>query len=121
MRNHKTLFGFAMALFMLAAPAVPKQALAAADFVITSHQIEGVYNNNVSMFVEMQVTNTGPAVLEAVQIHPVGCDSCGVYVDSLAAGQTASYSGDVLAPANQYNAADPRLGLNWQVTSMNGQ
>jgi len=111
MRNHKTLFGFAMALFMLAALAVPKQALAAA----------GVYNNNVSMFVEMQVTNTGPAVLEAVQIHPVGCDSCGVYVDSLAAGQTASYSGDVLAPANQYNAADPRLGLNWQVTSMNGQ
>jgi len=111
-----------MALFALISLGLaPAKSMAAADFVITNHQVEGVFNNNVSMVVTMSVTNTGPAVLEVVRIHPVGCDGCGVYIDSLAVGQTASYMGDAVVPANQYNAADPGLGLIWQVTNMNGQ
>ena len=111
----------AATMIVVAALIVPGIAMAGASFVITNHQVEGTFNNTVSMMVEMSVTNTGPAALEAVQIHPVGCDLCGVHVGSLAAGQTASYMGDVLAPAAQYNSADPGLGLNWQVTNLNGQ
>lgn len=108
-------------LFVLTIVAVPKVTLAATEFTITKHQIEESFSNKISMVIEMSVTNTGPGAIEAIQIHPAGCDGCGVYVGTLAAGQTATYMGDVVAPAAQYNAADPRLGLSWQITDLNAQ
>ncbi|MDQ6998504.1 MAG: hypothetical protein Q9M17_07305 [Mariprofundus sp.] len=111
----------AATMILVAALIVPGIARAGAEFTITNHQVEGNYNNTISMVVELSVTNTGPAPLETVQIHPVGCGGCGVYIDSLAVGQTANYMGDVVVPAALYNAADPGLGLNWQVSNLNGQ